>query len=210
MLPAFWDSRYANDPGYVFGTAPNDFLRAVADGLKPSGRVLCLAEGEGRNAVFLAERGHAVTAVDQSSVGLAKARRLAVERGVPSRITSVVADVLHHDPGVGIWDAIVWIFLHLPPSDRRALLQRSVSALSPGGVFVLECYTPRQVRWKTGGPIQAPELLVELADLQREGPGLETLIGRELERDVVEGSGHTGRADVVQWLARKPLSAAGD
>lgn len=112
MLPAFWDSRYANDPGCVFGSAPNDFLRAAADGLKPSGRVLCLVEGEGRNAVFLAECDHAVTAVDQSSVGLAKARRLAVERGVPSRLTPVVADVS------GRADVVQWLARKPLPAAR--------------------------------------------------------------------------------------------
>ncbi|MBM3874434.1 MAG: class I SAM-dependent methyltransferase [Verrucomicrobia bacterium] len=206
MQPAFWDARYANEDGYVFGTAPNDFLRTVADTLKSGGRILCLAEGEGRNAVFLAERGHAVTAVDHSAVGLAKARRLADERGVLRRVNLVVADLRRHDLRKEAWDAIVWIFLHLPPPDRLGLLQRATEALAPGGLLVLECYTPRQVRWKTGGPIQAPELLMELADLQRGSPALETLIGRECERDVIEGSGHTGRADVVQWLARKPLA----
>lgn len=208
MQPAFWDARYANEQGYVFGTAPNDFLRAVAGTLRPGGRILCLAEGEGRNAVFLAERGHAVTAVDQSAVGLTKARRLASERGVLPRVTLVVADLLRHDLGMEAWDAVVWIFLHLPPPDRLSLLQRAAVALAPGGLLVLECYTPRQVHWKTGGPIQAPELLMELADLQRGSSGLETLLGRECERDVLEGSGHTGRADVVQWLARKPLAVA--
>ncbi len=204
MHASFWDSRYASEPGYVFGTEPNDFLRSVTGQLRPNGRVLCVAEGEGRNAVFLAERGFEVTAVDQSAVGLAKARHLASVRGVSGRLTTVVADLLSHDLGEGTWDAIVWIFLHLAPRERQALLGRAARALAPHGLLVLECYTPRQVHWKTGGPIQAPELLVELTDLRSDCPGLQTVIGLERERDVIEGTGHTGRADVVQWLARRP------
>lgn len=207
MHPSFWDSRYASEPGYVFGTEPNDFLRSVVDRLRPGGRVLCVAEGEGRNAVFLAEHGFHVTALDQSAAGLAKARQLASDRGVSERVGTVVCDLLHHELGHGAWDAVVWIFLHLAPPDRQQLLQRVARALTPDGLLVVECYTPRQVRWNTGGPVQATELLVELADLQSACPGLETLIGCEQERDVIEGSGHTGRADVVQWLARRPNAA---
>ena len=207
MHPSFWDSRYANEPGYVFGTEPNEFLRDVADRIRPGGRVLCVAEGEGRNAVFLAERGFHVTAIDQSVVGLEKAKHLATARGVEGRITMIVADLLGHDLGEGNWDAIVWIFLHLNPPERRRLLERASRALTPEGLLVLECYTPRQVRWKTGGPIQAPELLVELTDLQGACPELETVIGLERERDVIEGTGHTGRADVVQWLARRATAS---
>lgn len=196
----FWDQRYGAADGFVFGTAPNDFLRAVADRV-PAGPVLCLAEGEGRNAVFLAQRGHAVTAVDLSAAGLAKAAVLAAQRGV--MLATEVADLSNYVIAPGEWSGIVAIFMHLPPALRRDVLARAVAGLRPGGVFVLEAYTPAQLAFGTGGPKDAA-LLPTLALLQDELRGLEFLHGAELERDVLEGDGHTGRAAVVQVLARRP------
>ena len=115
MKPPSWDDRYQGDD-YVYGTAANEFLSSQVDRL-PTGRILCLAEGEGRNAVFLAEQGFIVTAVDQSSVGLDKARRLAAERGV--EIQTVVADLADFRIESGAWDGIVSIFAHMPPVPRR-------------------------------------------------------------------------------------------
>jgi len=203
MYPAnFWDNRYAVDD-FVFGTAPNEFLRDHA-GLIPAGPVLCLGEGEGRNAVFLASRDHAVTAVDQSAVGLEKARRLAATRGC--QLATVTADLEHFAITPGAWAAIVVIFLHLPPSLRRRVFSAAAAGLQPGGALVLEAYTPDQVRHRTGGPINNPELLMTLAALREDLAGLDFEIAQELERDVVEGTAHTGRAAVVQVLARRRTS----
>ncbi len=195
----FWNQRYGQTD-YVFGTAPNDFLAAVAPALPP-GPVLCLAEGEGRNAVFLAARGHAVTAVDQSAVGLAKASALAAARGVP--LATVCADLAAYPISPDTWAAVVVIFLHLPPPLRRTVLGRAAAGLRPGGALVIEVYTPAQLGRGTGGPRDL-SLLVTLADLRAELPDLVFEIGRELERSVVEGTGHTGPAAVVQVLARRP------
>lgn len=202
MNPQFWDQRYAT-AGFVFGTAPNDFLRECA-GRIPAGPVLCLGEGEGRNAAFLAGRGHAVTAVDQSAVGLAKARQLAADRGVT--FTTVVADLQEYRIAPGAWAAVVSVFLHLPPPLRRQVCAAAAAGLQPGGVLIHEAYTPDQVRHRTGGPVNTPEMLVTLAQLRADLPGLDFEIGRELERDVHEGGGHTGRAAVVQVLARRPAA----
>lgn len=203
MNPAFdaqfWDNRYST-PDFVFGTEPNDFLRSIADKI-PSGPVLCLAEGEGRNAVFLATRGHRVTAVDQSVAGLAKARALAAQRGVP--LQTIVADLADFPIEPDAWSGAVAIFMHLPPELRRSVLARTAAGLRPGGVFVIEAYTPAQIAFGTGGP-KDPALMPTLATLREELPGLEFVIGREIERDVHEGGGHTGRSAVVQVLARKP------
>lgn len=198
MNPAFWDNRYAT-PEFVFGTEPNDFLRQCAD-LIPAGPVLCLGEGEGRNAVFLAGRGHAVTAVDQSATGLAKARRLAAERGFT--LDTAVADLSDYPIQSGAWAAIVSIFLHLPPELRAQVLARAAAGLQPGGVLILEAYTPAQLAFGTGGPKDV-ELLPTLAGLRAELAGLDLVIARECERDVIEGAGHSGRAAVVQVLARR-------
>jgi SAM-dependent methyltransferase len=198
MNPAFWDNRYAT-PEFVFGTEPNDFLRQCAD-LIPAGPVLCLGEGEGRNAVFLAGRGHAVTAVDQSATGLTKARRLAAERGLT--LDTAVADLSDYPIQPGAWAAIVFIFLHLPPELRAQVLARAAAGLQPGGVLVLEAYTPAQLAFGTGGP-KDMELLPTLAGLRVELTGLDLVIARECERDVIEGAGHSGRSAVVQVLARR-------
>lgn len=195
----FWNERYSTS-GFVFGTEPNEFLRSVA-GQIPTGPVLCLAEGEGRNAVFLATRGHAVTATDLSPTGLAKAHTLATGRGVT--LTTEAADLSAYPIAPAAWSGIVAIFMHLPPALRRDVLARAAAGLRPGGVFILECYTPAQLAFGTGGP-KDPALLPTLALLRAELPGLDFEIGRELERDVLEGGGHTGRSAVVQVLARRP------
>lgn len=194
-----WNERY-DRAEYLFGIEPNDFLASVAEQI-PAGPVLCLAEGEGRNAVFLAGRGHAVTAVDQSAVGLAKAERLAAERGVA--IATAVADLADYAIAPGAWAGIVSIFFHVPRELRAAVYRRAVAGLRPGGVFVLEAYTPGQIALGTGGP-RDPNLMPTLALLRDELAGLEIVIGRELRRPVIEGIGHTGEAEVVQVLARKP------
>jgi hypothetical protein len=196
----FWDERYRAAEGYVFGTEPNDFLAAHAAAI-PAGPVLCLAEGEGRNAVFLAGRGHAVTAVDQSTVGLAKARRLAAARGVA--LTTLAADLDAFTIEPGAWAGIVAIFVHLPVPLRRRVAAQVVAGLQPGGAFISEVYSPAQLAYGTGGP-KDPALLVPLADYCAELDGLDLLLARECERDVIEGDGHTGRASVVQILARRP------
>lgn len=196
---SFWDDRYRAAEGYVFGTAPNDFLAAHAAAI-PAGPVLCLAEGEGRNAVFLATRGHAVTAVDQSVVGLEKARQLAATRGVA--LATVAADLAEFAIAPGTWAGIVLIFGHLPAPLRRRIAAQAVAGLQPGGVFLSEVYSPAQLAFGTGGP-KDPALLVPLADFRAELGGLEFEIARECERDVIEGPAHSGRAAVVQILGRR-------
>ena len=199
MNPQFWDNRYT-PADFVFGTATNDFLRQCANYI-PAGPVLCLGEGEGRNAVFLAGRGYNVTAVDQSAVGLAKAERLAAQCGVI--LNTEVVDLRDYTIEPESWSAIVSIFVHLPPPLRRDVHSAAAIGLHSGGVFILEAYTPAQVRHKTGGPVATPELLMTLDQLRGELLGLELEIGRELERDLSEGGSHSGRGAVVQVLARR-------
>lgn len=195
-----WDARYAGDD-YVYGTEPNDFLVAMAGRLPAGGAVLCLAEGEGRNAVWLARQGFRVTGVDASAVGLAKARHLAGRFGVA--IETVHADLAGLDLGEARWDAIVSIFCHLPPDLRRRVHAGVVRALKPGGVFLLEAYTPRQLQFGTGGPPDAA-MMMDLAGLTAELHGLAFEHGVELDRAIREGRLHDGVGAVVQVLARKP------
>ena len=194
-----WDERYATDE-YLYGTEANTFLTSVIDRIPP-GRVLCLAEGEGRNAVWLAEQGRSVTAVDASPVGLDKARQLAAARGV--YIDAVVADLADYPIPADHWDGIVSIFCHIRPDLRLDLHRRSVRGLRPGGVFVLEAYTPAQLHHRTGGPPNEA-MLMTLAGLRQELAGLDFVHAVECEREVVEGRLHHGLGAVVQVVAVRP------
>ncbi|MFO7603752.1 MAG: class I SAM-dependent methyltransferase [Gammaproteobacteria bacterium] len=194
-----WDARYGED-GFAYGTAPNDFLvEAIAQ--VPKGRVLCLCEGEGRNAVYLAEQGYSVTAVDASAVGMAKAQRLAAERGVS--IETIVADLADFVIPQNHFDAVVSIFCHVPKDLRERVHEQVIHGLKQQGVLILEAYFPKQLELGTGGPPNA-ELMMDLDSLKIELQGLELLHAEEKVRQVVEGKYHTGQGAVVQVIARKP------
>ena len=197
-----WDQRY-NEQGYAYGTLPNDFLKSEHLRITMGGRVLCLAEGEGRNAVFLAKQGYLVTAIDQSSVGLQKAENLAFENGV--EISTIIADLSDFDFGIEAWDGIVSIAAHVPPSLREALHGQVVSSLKRGGVFILEAYTERHIEMDGigGPPSSKKELFMSLEKLKVELQGLEFIIGAEVERNISEGKYHQGESAVVQIAAYK-------
>ena len=194
-----WDERYS-EPGFAYGTAPNEFLASVADRI-PRGKILSLAEGEGRNAVYLASLGYQVTGVDGSEVGLRKAGELATERGVS--ITTIHADLSTFEIVPGQWDGIIACYCHVPSAIRIPLHQAAVRGLKPGGVFVLEAFSKEQLSYGTGGP-QSLDMLMSLDELQQELAGLEFVHAVQIERKVQEGRGHTGLASVVQILAFKP------
>lgn len=202
MTQPDFDLRYA-EAGYAYGSEPNDFLAEHVAAIPP-GPVLCLAEGQGRNAVFLASRGHSVVAVDRSAVGLARARELARMRGVS--ITCVACDLDDYPIAPGEWAGVVAIFTHLPVELRRRVFAAAVAGLRPGGTFLLEAYSPAQLAFTTGGP-REPSLLMTAEVLREELDGLTFEVLREVERDVVEGKYHTGRAAVVQVLGRKLYAA---
>ena len=193
-----WDERYAVDE-FVYGKEPNTFLAEHYLKL-PKGKVLSLAEGEGRNAVFLASQGYEVTAVDSSKVGLEKGRLLAEEMGV--HVEWIHADLNDFDLGTQQWNGIVSIFCPLPSSIRQKLYQNLPQALKPGGVFVLEAYTPAQVGRGTGGG-NSQDVMQTVISLIAELPGLTFNHLQELEREVVEGIYHTGKGCVVQAIAQK-------
>lgn len=193
-----WDKIYSIDE-YVYGKSPNNFLEEMTGKLK-KGNVLCLAEGEGRNAVYLAKQGFAVTAVDSSSVGLKKAEKLAQEQGV--KIDIVHSDLAKYKIESNSWDSIVSISCHVPPQIRKNIHKDVIAGLKQAGIFLLEAYTPAQLEFKTGGPPCA-EFMMDLVTLKDELSGLEFVHGKELIRDVIEGINHTGKGSVVQVLARK-------
>ena len=191
-----WDERDDTEE-YVYGTEPNDFLVSVTDRILGGGKVLSLGEGEGRNAAWLAGRGYRVTAVDLSSVGLRKAERLAVAQ--EARIETVVADLAEYQIQQGEWDGIISFFCHMPPDVRRKIFGQVFRGLKPGGVFILEAFTPDQLQYDTGGPPTA-DLMMTAKGLKEELKGLEFLRAVELEREVREGVHHKGTAAVLQVL----------
>lgn len=200
-----WDERY-DKTTFHYGTAPNDFLREHAARLleaspTPS-HVLCVADGEGRNSVFLAELGAHATAVDISKVGLQKAEQLASARGV--QIQTQWADLSACELPEGEYDGVVMIFCHLPSAQRPHLYQQIDRALKPGGWLLAECYTEDQLGRGTGGPPSA-DLMLSVAEFEAEFPEYEVEHSAALVRPVIEGEGHSGDGAVCQFIATKPV-----
>lgn len=194
-----WDERFSGE-AMMYGDAPNTFLREQAHWLAPGSRVLSLAEGEGRNGVFLASLGLEVTGVDGSAVGLAKARRLAARRGVT--LHTVHADLADFEMGDSAWDGVVSIWCHLHPPTRAIVHRNIARALRPGGRLILESYHPRQLSYGTGGPPDLDKLLT-LEDVLADFPGWIPRYTFEGEREVVEGVGHTGLSYVTQVVLER-------
>ena len=193
-----WDERYSSAE-YAYGKTPNTFLEENFKAI-PKGKVLSMAEGEGRNAVFLAKQGYSVTAVDGSQVGLSKAEKLADENGV--EIELVHADLAEFDIGENKWDGIVSIFCPLPSAIRKELHRKVVAGLKKNGVFFLEAYTPEQIKLGTGGGSSVDTMQTK-ESLIAELSGLKFIHIVELERNIVEGVYHTGFGAVVQLIASK-------
>lgn len=203
---SFWDRRYA-DAGddYVFGTAPNRFLARSLRYLDGCRDVLAVADGEGRNSVWLAAQGFAVTATEISPVALAKARKLAAGSGVA--VNFVETDVGDWDWPRAAFDAVVAIFIQfVGPDERRRLFTDIKDALRPGGIVLLHGYTPKQLEYRTGGPSALENLYT--AELLREAfADMQIVELREYEETLNEGLGHAGRSALIDLVARK--AAAG-
>lgn len=195
-----WDERY-DSKEYAYGKEPNDFLKMNVHSI-PKGKVLCLAEGEGRNAVFLAKLGYSVTAVDTSWVGLDKAKKLAEKNSV--EIALVHADLAEYDFGENQWDGIVSIFCPLPSLIRKKMYKDIVQGLKKDGVFLLEAYTPDQLKHGTGGG-NSVDVMQTAISLSEELIGLSFIHLAEVEREVLEGKYHTGLGSVVQTIATKKM-----
>lgn len=199
----FWDERFRPDR-YFYGEAPNRFLEAHAHLFPAKGSLLGLGEGEGRNGVFLAERGFQVTALDLSSVGLEKAQRLAARRG--TTLTPWQSDLEGADLGNEQWDGIYNIFCHLPSDVRQRLHPRIRQALKPGGVFLTQQFSPRQLAHASGGPPQT-DLLPDLPEFLDDFAGWEVAVARAETITLDEGLRHQGPAAVVSVIVKKPREA---
>jgi len=196
-----WNGRFAGED-YVFGREPNAYLHAQAHRLPPAGgRVLCVADGEGRNSVWLARQGLAVQAFDVSDVGVAKARRLAADAGVSVDFT--VCDCEAWPWSEGSHDAVVAVFIQFAdPPMRQRLFANMVRTLKPDGLLILQGYTPRQLAYRTGGPGELSHLYT--AEILREAfAALQIVELVDYEADLTEGARHVGRSALIGLVARK-------
>ena len=196
----FWDARYA-EPGFLFGEAPNAFLQSQSFRLMPGQSVLAVADGEGRNGVWLAEQGLRVHAVEASPVALEKSRALAAQRGVSLDWEQV--DLQTWDWPVAALDAVAAIFIQFVGPEGRAKQFAGIrQALKPGGLLILQGYTPRQRDFGTGGPPHAENMYTET--MLREVFGdWEILHLSEHDEIVEEGAGHRGLSALIDLVARK-------
>ncbi len=194
-----WDARYGVDE-YIYGEEPNLFLKQNVNSI-PKGNILCVADGEGRNGVWLAKQGYKVTSVDFSPKAIEKTNRLAQENNVS--IKTICADLLNYDFGENIYDGIVSIFSHFTAADTKTLHNKYFNALKLNGIFIMEAFAKEQLPLKTGGPKDI-SLLYDTQDIKDSFP-----IGKIelLKKDVVylhEGDMHDGKAVVVRSIIRKP------
>jgi len=196
-----WDRRFSTDD-YVFGTEPNAFLASQAHLLRPGMRALAVADGEGRNGVWLAGRGLDVLSIDGSAAAQDKARRLAAARGVA--IETRLADLRAWDWEPEAFDLVAAIFIQFAPPDlRTAIFRGIVRTLRPGGLLLLQGYRPEQLAYGTGGPPHAENMYDE-AMLRAAFAGLEILHLASHDDVIVEGRGHDGMSALVDLAARKP------
>jgi SAM-dependent methyltransferase len=196
-----WDARFDRDD-YIFGTTPNVFLASQCARLMSGQRALCVADGEGRNSVWLARRGLQVQAFDLAAAGVAKARRLAQEHGVT--VDFQVADCDDYVWPEAALDGVAAIFVQFAdPVLRARLFANMAASLAPGGLLVLQGYTPKQLEFRTGGPPIASHLYT--APMLREAfAALEIVELREYEAELREGSGHLGHSALIGMVARRP------
>jgi cyclopropane fatty-acyl-phospholipid synthase-like methyltransferase len=196
-----WDERYAH-PGFLFGEAPNAFLQSQLQRLMPGMSVLSVADGEGRNGVWLAQQGLRVHAVDASRVALEKSRQLAARHGVS--INWEAADLQTWGWPNEAYDIVVAIFTQFVGPEGRARQFAGIrQALKPGGLLIMQGYTPRQLEYGTGGPPHAENMYT--AELLRAAFGGWDILHLSEHDDVIdEGAGHSGMSALIDLVARKP------
>jgi cyclopropane fatty-acyl-phospholipid synthase-like methyltransferase len=195
-----WDKRYAG-AGYLFGTEPNAFLVTQRHLLKPGMSCLAVADGEGRNGIWLAQQGLHVLSVEASPVALDKAQKLARQRGVTVEFEQ--ADLATWQWGENRFDVVAAIFIQFAsPALREQMFAGIKRCLKPGGLLLLQGYTPRQLEYKTGGPPVAENMYTE-ALLRQAFGDMEIMHLGEHDDQVSEGAGHSGMSALIDMVARK-------
>lgn len=195
-----WQQRFAQ-PGYLFGTAPNAFLQSQAHRLRRGQSALTIADGEGRNGVFLAECGLDVLSVDFSPLAQDKARKLAKDRGVPLRVEQ--ADIINWPWPQAAYDVVAGIFFQFAaPADRDKIFAGIRRSLKPGGLLLVEGYGPKQLEYKTGGPSKLENLYTR-ALLEKAFGDFAALDIAEHDSVIQEGAGHGGLSALVDLVATK-------
>lgn len=196
-----WDARFQTD-NYVYGKEPNHFLADFQKKINVSGDALAIAEGEGRNAVYLAEQGMRVTTWDFAESGIKKTNKLAKERGV--EVSTELLDLNEAKWSEAKWDEIVCIFGHFPSKLRERTLQGVKKAIKPDGYFLTEVYSPYQIPYKSGGP-KDPDFLYKPEEFFKTFADwrIVHLFMGEVTRH--EGELHNGLAHVIQFVGQKPM-----
>jgi hypothetical protein len=193
-----WDERYARQE-YIYGTAPNSFLKEKLLLLKP-GRILLPAEGEGRNAVFTASLGWGTDAFDQSFEGQKKAFQLAKQKNVS--INYYIQSLVGWDPDPDQYDCIALIFVHLPEELRKQVHHSAIKALKPGGIIILNAFSINQLGRNSGGPKSA-EMLFTVDQIKSDFVNLTDVSIRETQIILEEGQLHQGLAEVIEFTGHK-------
>lgn len=199
MDNTFWNSRY-DEEGFAYGTSANVFLSSFADTFKSGDKVLVIGDGEGRNGVWLAEQGCSVVSVDSSKVGVEKAQKLAVDKGV--EINAICTDLNEWDWPDSAFDFVVIIYVHFPPDVRALLHHKVVTALKTDGQLIMESFTPEQLNFTSGGP-PVLEMLYTAEMMQADFKLLEIQQLEECVTELNEGKYHCGEGAVVRLVAKK-------
>lgn len=199
FMQEFWEQKFASEQ-YIYGKEPNEFFRQTIDAFQP-GRIFLPGEGEGRNAVYAAQRGWKVDAVDFTNSGRNKAKKLAKEQKV--RINYHIEDITTCTPNELTYDAVSLIFLHMPQKTTKELYKKLIRALKPGGFFIFQLYSKEQINYQTGGP-KNEELLYSIEELADYLGDLEAIVFSQNERLIHEGDMHFGKASVIDYVGKKP------
>lgn len=197
----FWNERF-NREEFIFGKEPNEYLvEQTSQYLKPNASVLCIADGEGRNGVWLAKQGMRVTGFDVSDIALVKAKQFAKDNEV--NIEYSLCDTDGFDWKTNSYDAIIAIFIQFADPEMRVRIFKQVhQALKPGGIFILQGYTPKQLEYKTGGPSLIEHLYTEEM-IRKLSCDFEILDLQCYEKELSEGARHTGMSALLGMVAKK-------
>lgn len=200
MTKEFWDKSFSEE-GFAYGETENIFIHAMSEIIPKQSRIGCFAEGEGRNAVFLAKQGHKVTAYDLSEKGLEKAEKLASQHGV--EIETIAMDLTKQKAEPNQYDAAIMVFGHVSKIDQLFLLENMIESVRPGGYIMFEVYSDEQTKYQSGGP-GSLDMLYSPIDILRWIKPYRCIRFFYGEAERNEGKRHSGKGHVIQVVIQKP------